>query len=553
MKKRLFCVTVLILVLLCCLSCAEENLAGETASVENDQDKGYSYSILTDNTVQIIRYFGRDQDVVIPDVLGGRTVTAIGEKAFYGKNTIVSVSVPGSVATIGASAFDRCASLQKADLEEGVISIENSAFSDCASLTEVHLPRTLETIGERAFFRCESLKGIEIPEKIKIINEDTFYECDALTDVFLPEELALIKEWAFYGCSKLEYILLPDSLTEIGENAFSGCSELDDLVIPGSVEKIGSSAFWECRLFSVVLQEGVKEIGEAAFCSCSALFSISIPSSVTKIGKIAFYYNPYRTVTVYTPSGSYADRYARSEFYLEADNHYTEAVVNYPAQKPDYDGTLKYGPFRYVVQEDDTAVIVRYTGNSKTVEIPEAMGGCPVTAIGDGAFDGSSELETVVIPNSVIHVGKNPFSACPELNTIKVSAGHPSLAVIDNVLFRKADKCLVSYPEGSDETEYTVPKGIKTIGAYAFYGCTTLKSVTIPDTVTNIQERAFKRCRGLKHLVFPGSIEFIDEGVLDKIFSGAEAVVEKGSAAESYCLANGISVSYPDSLDWLND
>ena len=548
MTKRITSAAVLILVFLCCLSCIESSLSEETTLSMKDPELGFTYSVLADNTVQVIRYFGGDKDVVIPEQLGGYPVSEIGAEAFSGISSIESVSIPGR-----SSAFESCYSLRKVDLAEGLISIEDSAFSDCRSLTEIKLPRTLETIGERAFFRCKSLPGIEIPERIRIINEDSFYDCASLAEVVLPDGLELINESAFYDCENLEYIMLPDSLVKIGEWAFTGCSRLDNLVIPGSVEIIEHGAFWECKLFNVTLQEGVKKIGDAAFGSCSSLYSISIPSSVLEIGNIAFYYNQYHTVTVYTPSGSYADRYARSEFYLEADNHYTEAVISYPAQKPDYSGTLKHGSFCYDVQEDGTAVIIRYIGNSKTVEIPEEMGGYPVAAVGDGAFDGSSELEKVIFPNSVTTVGKNPFSACPGLKFIKVPNGHPTLAVIDNVLFRKADKCLISYPEGSEESEYIIPKGIRKIGAYAFYGSTALKSVTLPDTVTDIQDYAFKRCRGLQHLVLPGSVSFIDEGVLDRLSAGIVVTVEKESAAEQYCLAEGISINYPDSLDWLND
>ena len=42
-----------------------------------------------------------------------------------------------------------------------------------------------------------------------------------------------------------------------------------------------------------------------------------------------------------------------------------------------------------------------------------------------------------------------------------------------------------------------VPEGVTTIGACAFYGCTSLASVTIPDGVTTIGQSAFEGCSSL--------------------------------------------------------
>ena len=47
------------------------------------------------------------------------------------------------------------------------------------------------------------------------------------------------------------------------------------------------------------------------------------------------------------------------------------------------------------------------------------------------------------------------------------------------------------------------------IGAYAFYGCSSLTSLTLPSNVTKISESAFEGCSGLTSLTLPSSVTSI--------------------------------------------
>ncbi len=58
---------------------------------------------------------------------------------------------------------------------------------------------------------------------------------------------------------------------------------------------------------------------------------------------------------------------------------------------------------------DGKAKITGYTGNDKDVVIPSEIDGCKVTDIGARAFFGSGNFESVTIPDSVTHIGKEAF------------------------------------------------------------------------------------------------------------------------------------------------
>ena len=283
---------------------------------------------------------------------------------------------------------------------------------------------------------------------------------------------------------------------------------------------------------------------------------------------------------------------------------------------------LKSGDYQYALLEDGTAEIRRYTGKTENLTIPDTLDGHPVTsigyrafysceslknitlpdsvtAIGDYAFNDCSSLTSITIPDSVASVGANPFLGCEALTKIMVSPEHPALAVIDGILFSKADKRLVCYPKAFTETAYAIPQGITRIGDRAFYNCIGLTSITIPDSVTSIGsgsfyscssltsitipnsvtaigDFAFYGCTSLACLTLPDSVTSIGEGAFywctslisitipDSVtsighyaFSGCSRLrtitVSRGSYAAQYCKENCLPYTYPDSLDWLNN
>ena len=196
--------------------------------------------------------------------------------------------------------------------------------------------------------------------------------------------------------------------------------------------------------------------------------------------------------------------------------------------------TFTSGDYEYALLDDETVEITGYNGKAEKLTIPNMLNGKKVTSIDNRAFYLCNSLISIIIPDSVEKISVNPFAYCRTLKSIFVSSEHPYFFAIDGVLFRKADKSLISYPASISSSTYTIPQGITSIGDSAFFYCYSLTSVSIPDSVTSIGDSAFFWCSSLTSVSIPDSVTAI------------------GDSAFSYC-DSLTSVSIPDSVTSIGD
>ena len=312
-----------------------------------------------------------------------------------------------------------------------------------------------------------------------------------------------------------QYVLLDDGTIEITN--YKG--NADRLTIPAKIAG-----------------KTVTSIGYYAFYSCDSLTSVSIPDSVEQIGTNLFVGCSKLKIISVSPEHPY---FATIDgvLFRKAD----KALISYPAG-------IK----------------------SSTYTIPQG-----IAVIGDYAFYSCDSLTSVSIPDSVMQIGVNPFTFCSSLKIISASPEHPYFAVIDGVLFRKADKALISYPVGIKSSTYTIPQGIAAIGDSAFSSCDSLTSVTIPSSVITIGDGAFSSCDSLTSVSIPDSVTSIGDyafagcgsltsvsipdsvtSIGDYAFAGCGSLtltVPRNSYAAEYAKANNIPYTYPDANDCLNN
>ena len=237
------------------------------------------------------------------------SVTSIGDYAFYGCESLTSVTIGDSVTSIGWVAFSGCSGLTSVTIPDSVTSIGGYAFQYCINLTAINvgelnpsyssvdgvlydknqttviqcpggyqgdfeIPASVTSIGDDAFYGCESLTSVTIGDSVTSIGDDAFSGCSGLTSVTIPDSVTSIGEWAFSGCSGLTSVTIGDGVTSIGKRAFSGCSGLTSVTVPDSVTSIGFMAFSGCSgLTSVTIGDGVTSI-DRAFDECVGLSEV---------------------------------------------------------------------------------------------------------------------------------------------------------------------------------------------------------------------------------------------------------------------------------------
>ncbi len=214
------------------------------------------------------------------------------------------------------------------------------------------------------------------------------------------------------------------------------------------------------------------------------------------------------------------------------------------------------GDYRLWVHDDRFAVISSYSGSGTEFVIPEYMDRYQIVGIKRSAIGYNESITSISIPACVNIEAGNPFDGCTQLSSITVAEDHPTLAVVDGVLFHKTQKRLVCYPQNLKAVKYVIPQGVEVIDDNAFSCCPILEEIIIPEGVTTIGNNAFYACSGLNGLSLPDSITTIgNKAFASNSFSGdfhiPDGVTSIGDQAFGYSDISSINI--PNSVKTMGE
>ena len=170
-----------------------------------------------------------------------------------------------------------------------------------------------------------------------------------------------------------------------------------------------------------------------------------------------------------------------------------------------------------------------------------------VIYITDASFSGEAGLQEIVIPASVVEVGRNlwnetggggAFQNCTALTSV-VFEGDNLSKINLNTFNGCSALSSIELPESLEKIEYNafddcsalksivIPDKVTYIGEGAFNYCTGLQEAYIGDGVTEIAAKAFAECTALKTVVIGKSIQRIGDQAFNTRSSWDQMTLEK--------------------------
>lgn len=169
----------------------------------------------------------------------------------------------------------------------------------------------------------------------------------------------------------------------------------------------------------------------------------------------------------------------------------------------------------YTLLEDDTYGVSGIQNlKEKDVIIPPIHKGKNVTQI---IYFGKSNLESIVLPDTIIKIGSSAFNGCQNLYSINLPN---SIEEIGNNAFMFCRSL----------TDICIPNNISILNKGTFHMCTSLENINIGEGVKIIDDMAFYNCAKIESIYIPNNIVVIGKQAFFNCLSLRTVYIDNKSA-----------------------
>ncbi len=321
------------------------------------------------------------------------------------------------------------------------------------------------------------------------------------------------------------------------------------------------------QIQAIIVEEGVTTLGSNAFSYTdyyTDIAKVQLPSTLVSIGEDAFFFSRILAFEV----DSNNPVYSTNDHGVLFNKDQTTLLV-YPSIRegsyviPDTVTEIADRAFEYSTKLDVVTIPEGITdlGNSvfycctglREVHFPSTL-----ETIGTEVFAWCQKLSRITLPTGLKHIGEAAFEHCIKLEQLHMpdtveTVGSFAFFDCDSLQEVTLSKNLKEIPVAMfvscpSLTTIDLPEGITSIGASAFSDCTSLKELTVPQNVVQIGEYAFRNCPELVSITLPGAVAkwgvdmFIGSTSLKHVvYTGSEA---NAPDWQKYCILPSAHIHY---------